>query len=250
MRGAFIVLEGLDRSGKSTQVTRVAEYLNDKGIKAANINFPNRTTAVGSLINSYLQSEHELDDAAVHLLFAANRWEAVKSLKSRLNVGETVVCDRYAFSGVAFTSAKGTLSLEWCKNPDRGLPAPDAVIYLDVTSDVARQRCCYGEERYEKEEFQNKVRNVFEKLRSEDAGMWHVIDASMSLDYVTSKVFWFSLFASVLHMFECVCFECADVERCESDHTNCRLCHRTRTGTTAAEIVGREGKDNVKDLIL
>ena len=70
----------------------------------------------------------------MHLLFSANRWEAVKTLKTRLNAGETLVCDRYAFSGVAFTAAKGTLDLEWCKNPDRGLPAPDAVIYLDVTS--------------------------------------------------------------------------------------------------------------------
>jgi dTMP kinase len=78
------------------------------------------------------------DDAAVHLLFSANRWEAVKSLKTRLNAGETLVCDRYAFSGVAFTAAKGTLDLEWCKNPDRGLPAPDAVIYLDVSSVRAR----------------------------------------------------------------------------------------------------------------
>ena len=97
-RGAFIVLKGLDRSGKSTQVTRLAEYLNDKGIKASNINFPNRTTAVGSLINSYLQTDQELDDAVVHLLFSTNRWEVVRSLKARLNVGETLVCDRYAFS--------------------------------------------------------------------------------------------------------------------------------------------------------
>jgi dTMP kinase len=127
------------------------------------------------------------DDAAVHLLFSANRWEAVKTLKARLHAGETLVCDRYAFSGVAFTAAKGTLDLEWCKNPDRGLPAPDAVIYLDVTSvyppspalhfvqylvtesfavlgsqEVARQRGGYGEERYEKEEFQNKVLTPFD----------------------------------------------------------------------------------------
>ena len=44
----------------SGQVSRLAEYLNGKGVKAANINFPNRTTAVGSLINSYLQSGQEL----------------------------------------------------------------------------------------------------------------------------------------------------------------------------------------------
>ena len=187
-RGAFIVLEGLDRSGKSTQVKRLVDHLNTKGVKACGINFPDRTTAVGSLINSYLQSGQELDDAAVHLLFSANRWEAVKTLKARLTAGETLVCDRYAFSGVAFTAAKGTLDLEWCKNPDRGLPAPDAVIYLDVSSEVARQRGGYGEERYEKEEFQNKVRKVFERLRAEDAGMWHVVDACMTLDEVTAKI--------------------------------------------------------------
>ena len=61
-RGTFIVLEGLDRSGKSTQAKRLAKYLNDKGVKASNINFPNRTTAVGSLINSYLQSGQELGE--------------------------------------------------------------------------------------------------------------------------------------------------------------------------------------------
>jgi hypothetical protein len=44
------------------QVARLAEYLNGKGIKASNINFPNRTTAVGSLINSYLQSGQELGE--------------------------------------------------------------------------------------------------------------------------------------------------------------------------------------------
>ena len=97
-RGAFIVLEGLDRSGKSTQVrcgarllafaphpsamrarpdcvvrtacclckvARLAEYLNAKGVRSANINFPNRTTAVGSLINSYLQSGQELGGCPV-----------------------------------------------------------------------------------------------------------------------------------------------------------------------------------------
>ena len=195
------MLEGLDRSGKSTQANRLTQHLNDKGIKASNINFPNRTTAIGSLINSYLQSSHDLDDAAVHLLFSANRWEAVTSMKVRLAAGETLICDRYAFSGVAFTSAKGSLSLEWCKNADRGLPAPDVVIYLDVTSDVARQRGGYGEERYEKEEFQKKVKAIFELLRSEDAGMWHVIDASMSEEHVARQVW---LYLLCLFM----CLEC------------------------------------------
>lgn len=74
------------------------------------------------------------DDAAIHLLFSANRWEASKQLKADLEAGITIVCDRYCFSGVAFTAAKETLGYEWCRAPDRGLPAPDVVFYLDVSS--------------------------------------------------------------------------------------------------------------------
>eukprot|EP00960_Hanusia_phi_P066411 766393-Hanusia_phi.AAC.12 len=98
------------------------------------MNFPDRTTTVGGLINEYLQSGKELDDAVIHLLFSANRWEATKSIRERLASGETLIVDRYAYSGVAFSAAKGTLNMEWCKGPDRGLPAPDCVIYLDVSS--------------------------------------------------------------------------------------------------------------------
>ena len=98
---------------------------------------------VGDLINQYLQSKSELDDRAVHLLFSANRWEAVPQLeKYLLQEGKTVICDRYAYSGVAFSSAKPNLSdnLSWCQACDVGLPAPDAVIFLDLTQDEAEQR--------------------------------------------------------------------------------------------------------------
>lgn len=76
----------------------------------------------------------DTDDAAVHLLFSANRWEASKSIKQKLQEGQSIVLDRYAFSGVAFTAAKGTQSIDWCKGPDVGLPRPDVVIYLNVSS--------------------------------------------------------------------------------------------------------------------
>ena len=46
------------------------------------------------------------------------------------------ICDRYAYSGVAFSSAKG-LDLDWCKACDSGLPAPDCVIYLDIPVEEA-----------------------------------------------------------------------------------------------------------------
>ena len=114
--------------------------------------FPFHET-VGGLINGYLQSSAEVggvDDRAIHLLFSANRWEAAPKLVDTLAQGSHIVCDRYAYSGVAFTSAKrdedrssmsgGELTLDWCMSPDVGLPAPDAVIFLDLDQDEAEKR--------------------------------------------------------------------------------------------------------------
>jgi dTMP kinase len=146
-RGAFIVLEGVDRCGKTTQCSLLLKHLMSLGVAAAAMRFPDRTTAVGTLIHQYLTGGADLDDRAIHLLFSANRWEGASQLEEHLfRRGQTVVCDRYAYSGVAFTSAKprvqqgGPLSLEWCRQPDMGLPAPDAVIFLDLSQEQAEQR--------------------------------------------------------------------------------------------------------------
>lgn len=77
-----------------------------------------------------------------------------------------MVVDRYAFSGVAFSSAKG-LDLEWCRNPDIGLLSPDLVLFLDLNIDEAEKRGGFGQERYEKRELQIKVREEFFKLKDD-----------------------------------------------------------------------------------
>ena len=61
---------------------------------------------------------------------------------------------RYAFSGVAFSAAKEGLTIDWCKQPDRGLPKPDLVCFLDVSPEEARKRGGFGEEKYEESGFQ------------------------------------------------------------------------------------------------
>lgn len=78
----------------------------------------------------------------------------------------TVVCDRYAFSGVAFSAAKG-LDRKWCMGPDIGLPAPDLVVYLDIDAREAAKRGggTFGSEIYEKIAFQNVVKGEFEMLK-------------------------------------------------------------------------------------
>ncbi|GAB5586397.1 hypothetical protein Unana1_01297 [Umbelopsis nana] len=175
-RGALIVLEGCDRSGKSTQCASLVDYLKSKNIKSKLLKFPGKTTHTGQMINSYLTNSAEMNDQAVHLLFSANRWEAMESMQSLLLSGTTLVVDRYAYSGVAFTAAKG-LDINWCKHPDVGLLAPDLVLFLDLPIEAAERRGGFGEERYEKRDLQIKVRELFLQLKDP---MWKIIDADRS----------------------------------------------------------------------
>ena len=134
-RGAFILFEGMDRCGKSTQASLLGNFLSISMISEL-IRFPDRTSCVGQLINSYLASTTNMNDQAIHLLFSANRWEAASGIESKLLQGSNLVCDRYAYSGVSFTSAKG-LDTNWCKSCDVGLPAPDCIIFLDMPVEEA-----------------------------------------------------------------------------------------------------------------
>ena len=113
-RGAFILFEGVDRCGKTTQCKRLTASLTETlgAGKVEFMRFPDRTTSIGATINAYLTNAAELDDRAIHLLFAANRWEAATRIRSLIADGVTVVCDRYSYSGVAFTSAKPGMDLD------------------------------------------------------------------------------------------------------------------------------------------
>ncbi|KDN38943.1 P-loop containing nucleoside triphosphate hydrolase protein [Tilletiaria anomala UBC 951] len=244
-RGNFIVVEGLDRAGKSTQVDLLvqrflrgdrfssehregvsiaAQHQRDAGSqapasheedgptaeaveKAIVYKFPDRTTPIGKMIDAYLQSQTDIDDRAIHLLFSANRWEAMQRIKAILSRGTTIICDRYAFSGVAYSVSKSpstpsstsvlpasaALSYAWCRAPDSGLLQPDLVIFLDIAPDVARQRGAYGAERYEREDMQRRVREAFLVIQRDVTAAahplaWSTIDAGRSVDEVHEEM--------------------------------------------------------------
>ncbi|ANB14306.1 bifunctional thymidylate/uridylate kinase [Sugiyamaella lignohabitans] len=196
-RAPLILIEGLDRAGKSSQceilIKNIAQLSNETGFQEPQLlKFPDRTTAIGQMINSYLTNSSEsLSDQAIHLLFSANRWEVAPRLISLLESGVPVVLDRYVYSGIAFSAAKETpgMTLDWCRNPDIGLPAPDLTIFLDVSEEVAQSRGGYGQERYEKLEFQRKVRQQFHTLATTaPPGQWTVVSADHSIDAVSTQI--------------------------------------------------------------
>ncbi|KAF4120633.1 dTMP kinase [Geosmithia morbida] len=168
-RGAFIVLEGLDRSGKTTQVKLLEERLRAAGRPVKTMRFPDRSTTIGGMIDGYLKSDVELEDHVIHLLFSANRWETARTIISTLEQGTSIICDRYVHSGIVYSAAKGNPSLDvgWASAPERGLPRPDRVVFLDLTPEETSRRGGWGDELYEKAEMQNRVRRLFRGLAGE-----------------------------------------------------------------------------------
>ncbi|XP_017049562.1 thymidylate kinase [Drosophila ficusphila] len=186
-RGALIIFEGCDRSGKTTQSRLLVELLKSKGLSVLAMNFPERSSSIGQVINSYLTNSKDLPDEVIHLMFSANRWEYMNQVKQRLLEGKILVVDRYSYSGVAYSAAKG-LDFDWCYAPERGLIKPDAVFYLRASADNLTSRGQYGVERYEKVEFQRRIAEVFDRICDKEASYWHKLDASQSMEDLHTQI--------------------------------------------------------------
>jgi dTMP kinase len=191
-RGALVVLEGLDRSGKSTQCERLVSQLRHNGKQVEHLRFPNRTTPIGQMINSYLSGATQTEDHVIHLLFSANRWESAAEIERLINDGVSVVIDRYYYSGCVYTAAKQipAMDLAWCRQPEVGLPRPDICLFLDVSAEAAMSRGGYGAERYEKKEMQDRVRELFGELRThaDEGEDVVVVNADQSVDEVAKEI--------------------------------------------------------------
>lgn len=175
-RGLFIVFEGLDKCGKSTQVKLLYEYLVEKGIPCRKISFPERSSKTGVIIDQYLSEKRIISDTEIHELFSTNRWEFNDEITDALNSGEIVIADRYAFSGSAYSMAKG-LNPDWCKMTDRGLVGPDIVFYIAIRPEEAAKRKGFGKERFETLYFQKNVSEAFKTLKDPT---WVVLNGLLS----------------------------------------------------------------------
>ncbi|XP_046738036.1 thymidylate kinase [Diprion similis] len=184
-RGALLVLEGCDRAGKSTQVQKLVTELTARGISAEVRRFPDRTTEVGKMIDKYLSHAVELPAETVHLLFSSNRWENCTEMKKAILSGTTLIVDRYAGSGAAYTAATTGKDLSWCKEPDRGLPKPDLVALLEVSEDVQASRAGWGSERFERIELQQKISSNLHQLMDES---WVTVNGNDDIDKVHAKL--------------------------------------------------------------
>ncbi len=142
----FIVLEGLDGAGKSTQIALLRDFFARQGIESSYVHFPRYEAPVyGELITRFLRGEFgaadQVDPYLVALLFAGDRADAAPQLRQWIAEGRAVILDRYVYSNVGYQCAKlpagderqrlarWIVDLEFGHN---GLPRPDLSIFLDV----------------------------------------------------------------------------------------------------------------------
>ncbi|MEM2080830.1 MAG: dTMP kinase [Candidatus Bathyarchaeia archaeon] len=162
-RGAFICLEGLDGSGKTTQAKMLAEKLKS-GYKAVYTAEPSRGK-IGAFIRKHcLYGEKRLSSAVEALLFAADRMEHVENeILPALQQGCLVISDRYLYSSIAYQGAAG-LSIEWIEKINEYALKPDLAVFIDVDPKVAMRRLKPERSVMEKLETQQEVREIYLKF--------------------------------------------------------------------------------------
>jgi len=147
-RGKFIVLEGLDGSGKSTQTELLLNAVRAKGIDAEFIHFPRTDSSspfYGPMLKRFLKGElgslSEVDPWFVAMLFAGDRRNEAPAIKSLLDAGKWVIADRFVLSNIAFQGAKLKTTAEkealskWILHTEFdvfNLPRPDTTIFIHM----------------------------------------------------------------------------------------------------------------------
>src|SRR5262245_46069540 len=190
----FLVLEGIDGSGTTTQVPRLKAHLEARGRRVLTTREPS-DGPVGRLLREILLGQHRLpggvpaDGLAMALLFAADRRDHLRrEIEPALAAGMDVVSDRYLLSSLAYQAEEAERG--WVAGLARDLRAPDLTILLDVSVEVAAaRRRAAGRvvERYDADAVQARVAENYRRLAAAQPDTV-VIDGGQSIDEVTAAV--------------------------------------------------------------
>ncbi|KKI86324.1 dTMP kinase [Shouchella clausii] len=180
MKSLFIVFEGIDGSGTSTQAGLLKDYFLKKSMKAVVTSEPSEGP-IGNLIRQGMKQRILFSNSKQHFdqqmayLFAADRhdhlYNQIDGVFKKMEDGFQVISTRYFFSSYAYHSETKE-DLEMVKNLNQKFPDPDLVIYIDNPVDVSLERISLRsvQDVYENKEKLIKVKNNYEKIFSEYDG--------------------------------------------------------------------------------
>ncbi|MBO5415678.1 MAG: dTMP kinase [Clostridia bacterium] len=197
-RGRFIVFEGIDGAGKTTQVRLLAQRLEAMGKKVAVTAEPTELPS-GKALREVLGGKVKKSDCEIALMFTLDRVahnvDKDCGIEKLLSEGTYIICDRYYYSTLAYQGS--LIDYGWVKNLNAGCPEirhPDICLFLDLTPEESMKRISIGRESteiYENTETLTRVRSSFMSviadMRATDK--IEIIDASADIETVAERIF-------------------------------------------------------------
>jgi dTMP kinase len=165
----FIVLEGLDGAGTTTQAAQLQDYFTKLNADSFLTREPT-DGPIGKLLREILTGRlmrHRLAEREMALLFAADRLEHSRLVESKLLTSSHVVCDRYIFSSLAYQTLDPTITPKWVMEINAGFARPHLTLFLDVPVDECLRRISSRNESptvYEKKDFLETIDQNYKRL--------------------------------------------------------------------------------------
>ena len=188
----FIVFEGLDGSGQTTQVNLLKNFLLKKGLKVISTKEPTLDSIAGKKIRKILDKKIRITPGQLQRLFVQDRKEHLKKkIIPGLKKGKVVISDRYFFSSFAYGSAEG-LNLDWLVKINKRFLTPDLIFILKVNPEICIERIKKRKKLrtlFETKEKLQKVWQVYEKLPDYFKEMdIRIIDGEQTIEKVFSQI--------------------------------------------------------------
>lgn len=197
MKGSFITFEGIDGSGKTTQLNRLAETLRRVGRDVLVTCEPGGTPLGREIRKAFLETKQDVEPLAELLLFAADRAQHVQHLiLPALAAGRIVISDRYADATTAYQGAGRGFDLELIKSViaiATGGLKPDLTLFFDIDPQSAVDRMAFrGEHKMnrmdlESLEFYTRVREAYLRIAAAEPARFRVIDADRGVDEIAEE---------------------------------------------------------------
>lgn len=194
-KGFFISFEGLDGSGKSTQIEFLRQYLDERGIPSVFVREPGGT-AIGEEIRSIILDRRNdgMDPVAEAMLYAASRAQLVSEvIEPALAAGKVVVCDRYIDSSVAYQSFGRGLKYKVAEINEHAVRGvmPDVTFWLDVPPETGRSRRTGREQdrlEAERDAFFYRVQEGYSKLAEHFPDRIVRVDGSLPREEIREQI--------------------------------------------------------------
>jgi len=191
----FFVLEGIDGSGKETQVKLLAENLKKAGKRVEVLEFPDYDSGPGKKIGQYLDNKLQLMHKDIAKLYADDRRLHQERIKKWLDEGTIVVSDRYAYSNIAYQLVNG-VDQDYLLSLDKGILFPDLVFFIDTTIAEVIRRMNNSRKKDKYESSKNYLARVSETYRAMCDGSlevfgrakWIRIDGNKSIEEVHKEI--------------------------------------------------------------